>query len=150
MASGGQHSIPCTPTEKERVEYERIADLPHLMRAPGLSRIFAFVCEKYFERKIEEIKEYTIAVHALGRPENFDSGSDPIVRVSMRSLRKRLEQYYANEGKDHTLQITFPVGHYVPEFVHAEAVASQVASDEQPGLRPELYTPFLPTRVLIA
>jgi len=40
------------------------------------------------------IKEYNIAVQALGRTEDFDPSQDSVVRVEVSRLRKRLQQFY--------------------------------------------------------
>jgi hypothetical protein len=45
-------------------------------------------------------------------------------------LRKRLAEYYAGEGAAHRLQITIPVGQYVPEF---RAVPGLVATASEPA-----------------
>ena len=50
------------------------------------------------------------------RGSSFDQDSDSIVRVEANRLRKRLATYYAGEGASHRLQITIPLGQYVPEF----------------------------------
>ncbi len=91
---------------------------PVISRSASLVRFLSFICNKHFEGKAGEIREGMIAVEALGRKEsNFDSQDDPIVRVTARALRKRLAEYYENEGKDHRLQIVLPLGHYVPQFI---------------------------------
>ncbi len=82
-------------------------------------RLLTFVCEKYFEGAIDEIKEYSIAVQALGRPESFDPQVDTIVRVTAHALRKKIEDYYASGGAEHAVRICLPPGHYVPKFIHA-------------------------------
>ena len=38
------------------------------------------------------------------------------MRVEANRLRKRLAEYYAGAGNTKTLQITIPVGQYVPRF----------------------------------
>ena len=93
-------------------------------------RLLSFVCEKYFEGAIDEIKEYSIAVHALGRPESFDPQMDTIVRVTAHTLRKRLEDYYRSAGAEHAVHICLPPGHYVPKFIHLSDV--EAASGESP------------------
>ena len=87
-----------------------------------------YVCEKYFEGAIDEIKEYNIAVHALGRPETFDPQVDTIVRVTAHALRKRLEDYYRGEGAEHPVHICLPPGHYIPKFVHSNGL--ETTTDE--------------------
>src|SRR5438445_605697 len=79
-------------------------------RAANLHRFLEFIGTKYFEGKSDEIKEYTVAVHALNRPEDFDPRADTIVRVTAVALRKRLEQYYATEGASHPVQLDLPSG----------------------------------------
>ena len=64
------------------------------------------------------------------RRESFDQDSDSIVRVEANRLRKRLAEYYAGEGASHQLQITIPVGQYVPRF-EAGAPAPAVGSHFQ-------------------
>lgn len=84
--------------------------------APQLSAFLSFIVARTLEGRRSELKGYTIAVEALGRPAEFDPQSDPIVRVEAGRLRRALTQYYADEGRDDPLRITIPVGAYVPAF----------------------------------
>lgn len=86
-------------------------------KAPSLALLLEYVCTKYFEGQANQIKEYNIAVEALGRPPSFDPKQDSIVRVEAFRLRKRLKQYYENEGADRPLRIVIPPGQYVPQFL---------------------------------
>jgi len=104
--------------DAERAELELVLSSRTFGRNNYVGRFLSFVCERYFEGSTSEIKEYSIAVHALGRQPDFDPQSDTIVRVTAHNLRKRLELYYTAEGADHPVQICLPPGHYVPQFVH--------------------------------
>ena len=119
--------------EAERVEVDGVLSSGVFGRTNNLVRLLTFVCEKYFEGAIDEIKEYSIAVHALGRPESFDPQVDTIVRVTAHALRKRLEDYYRSAGAEHAVHICLPPGHYVPKFIHKsdlEAVSGESKLDE--------------------
>jgi hypothetical protein len=105
--------------EAERAEVDDVLSSGVFGRTNNPARLLTFVCEKYFEGAVDEIKEYSIAVHALGRPESFDPQVDTIVRVTAHALRKRLEDYYRSAGAEHAVQICLPAGHYVPKFIHA-------------------------------
>jgi hypothetical protein len=105
--------------EAERAEVDDVLSSDVFGRTNNPARLLTFVCEKYFEGAVDEIKEYSIAVHALGRPESFDPQVDTIVRVTAHALRKRLEDYYRSAGAEHAVQICLPPGHYVPKFIHA-------------------------------
>lgn len=84
--------------------------------APQLSAFLSFVVERSVEGRRAELKGYTIAVEALGRPADFDPQADPIVRVEAGRLRRALTQYYAGEGQFDPVRMTMPVGGYVPVF----------------------------------
>lgn len=105
------------PFASERAELESVQTSALFQRAPNLARILAYVCQKHFQRESSSLKEYNIAVEALGRPPDFDPQADAIVRVDAHLLRKRLHLYYECEGKHHDIQIVLPSGQYAPEFV---------------------------------
>lgn len=104
------------PTEAQRAELRAVLQSGLLTRAPTLVTLLSYLCEKTFEGGSEEIKEYSIAVDALGRDPSFDQESDSIVRVQANRLRKRLAEYYEGPGKKHRIHISIPVGQYVPVF----------------------------------
>ncbi len=103
---------------EEREELEWLLRHPEMVRSANLVRFLSFICNRYFDGESDEIREYSIAVEALGRKAtSFDSHVDPIVRVTARALRKKLDEIYKSDGKDRALQVVLPVGHYVPQFV---------------------------------
>ncbi len=117
---------------EEREELERILNDPEISRSQSLVRFLSFICNKYFDGQTDDIREYTIAVEALGRKESsFDSHIDPIVRVTARSLRKKLWKIYSTDGGSHALQIVLPLGHYVPQFVRPNAPGAHVALPDE-------------------
>lgn len=103
---------------EERQELEWLLAHPDIARSASLVRFLSFICSRYFEGEAAEIREFSIAVEALGRkPASFDSHVDPIVRVTARGLRKKLQDIYANDGAGRPLRIVLPLGHYVPQFI---------------------------------
>jgi len=110
---------------EERAELQAVLSSSLFRRAPKLSKILAYICEKYFNGKGASLKEYSIAVDALGRAPGFDPQADAIVRVDLHLLRKRLELYYADDGKYRHLRIVLPLGHYVPEFIPNHAPVAE-------------------------
>ena len=69
-----------------------------LGRAVSLVRVLKYICREHFEGRADQIREYTIAVEALGRRPDFDPQTDTIVRVTIHALRKRMLQIYQREG----------------------------------------------------
>jgi hypothetical protein len=103
--------------QEERAELDAVFASGIFDRAPGLAQLLNYVCGKYFDGQSEQIKEYNIAVEAMGRPADFDQKRDSIVRVEAHRLRKRLSEFYEAEGATHPLQIVLPAGRYIPQFV---------------------------------
>ncbi|MDU0355303.1 hypothetical protein RS130_16560 [Paraglaciecola aquimarina] len=57
-------------------------------------------------------KEIEIAIDVFGKGENFNPAEDSTVRVNISNLRKKLENYYLQEGSAEKFFITIPVGAY--------------------------------------
>jgi hypothetical protein len=110
------------PSKPKQGDIEREVTLSRVLQSKTLSgsnsarQILKFIGEKSLAGCIDEIKEYTIATEALGRPQDFDPRADNIVRVQVQRLRKKLEDYYGNEGADDPLRIVIPLGRYHTEF----------------------------------
>jgi hypothetical protein len=102
---------------QERRELEAVLASGIFNRAPNLAHVLNYVCAKYFEGAAEQIKEYNIAVEALGRHADFDQKRDSIVRVEAHRLRKRLREYYETGGAGHAVRIEIPSGQYAPKFL---------------------------------
>lgn len=120
-----------------RAALERVLAAPDFIASPRLAAFLRFVVEATLEGRADEIKGYTIAVEALGRPPSFDPQSDPIVRVEATRLRRALERYYTTVGAEDPLVIDIPKGGYVPLFQpRAEAPAAPAPAGPEPQPAP--------------
>jgi TolB-like protein/Tfp pilus assembly protein PilF len=69
----------------------------------------------------ESLKERMIGAQMFGRPVDYDTANDAVVRVKATEVRRRLAQFYRESGPDPLVRIELPVGSYVPKFLcHAE------------------------------
>ena len=107
--------------QRGRAELEAVLASSVFARAPDLSKILKYVCERHFSNQADTIKEYSVAVEALGRGPDFRPEEDSIVRVQAARLRKHLKRYYETDGAEHTLQIRISSTGYKPEFVDTRA-----------------------------
>jgi hypothetical protein len=103
--------------QAERAELEAVLSSEAFARSPIVAQMLKYICERHFSGQSHEIKEYNIAVDAFGRQPNFDQTRDSIVRVEAHRLRKRLQEYYQQQGASHQIQIILPPGNYVPQFI---------------------------------
>ena len=103
--------------DAERAELERVVEA--LARWPRLSQLLRYMGESVFSGKADNLNEYNIATDVLGRSKTvFNAADDAIARVETHRLRKRLAEFYENEGRDHPIQVALPPGSYVPVFIH--------------------------------
>ena len=84
-------------------------------RSPLLSRFLLYVVAESLMGRQSAITEHQIGVHVFGRPPGYRTDEDNIVRNYARQLRKRLAEYFADEGAGQ-LRIEIPVGGYIPVF----------------------------------
>lgn len=77
-----------------------------------------YLVESSLEGK--NLKETTIAIEVFGKDSSFNPSQDTIVRSHTYTLRKKLERYYYNEGKNDKYRLRIPKGHYDATFVAVE------------------------------
>lgn len=130
MASVGARRPLVVPDrfQAEREAVEAVLASQVFEKSPALAAFLAYICGRYFEGEADKIKEYNIAVEALGRPVDFDQKKSSIVRVEAHRLRRRLAEYYATEGASRSLRIEIPPGTYSPVFRQVSPAARQAPS----------------------
>jgi len=131
----------------QRAELQTVLSSQEFVRAPRLAHLLTYLCEKLFSGEANRIKEYSIALEVFNRGASFDQDSDSIVRVEANRLRKRLAEYYAGDGAAHALQITIPVGQYVPRFEERRAASDlKEAAELKPEMTPGRRSVWQPPR----
>ncbi|MGL4243124.1 MAG: tetratricopeptide repeat protein [Beijerinckiaceae bacterium] len=83
--------------------------------SPQLRAFLAYVVNETLDGRAAELKGYTIATMALGRPQSFDPQTDPIVRVQAGRVRQALTEYYAFHPQA-LVRLELPRGLYAPTF----------------------------------
>jgi hypothetical protein len=127
-------------TDAERQLLDRILASKRFTRSDALSRLLAYLCENA-DAPAAELREYDLAVKVLGRSASFNPTIDPIVRVSIGSIRARLRAYFEAEGENEALRLLIPKGQYRVVF---EAVEQNEAASEinRSALR-RFWAPYL-------
>ncbi len=90
-----------------------------------------FVVEYALADHPETLKERIIGAEMFGRPIDYDTANDAVVRVLATDVRRRLTQFYQGSGPEHPVRIELPTGSYMPKFVwQAEKQADTTAPFE--------------------
>lgn len=114
-----------------QAQLEQMLKAPVFARAERQSRLLRFIVERALAGDGGALREVSIAVEVYGRPADFDSKEDTIVRVEASRLRSRLLDYYSGEGREDGVRISVPKGAYVPVFARKDEAG--VAESEGPA-----------------
>jgi hypothetical protein len=100
-------------------------------------RFLQLVVEHALAGRADRLRERMLGAEMFGRPIDYDTGNDAVVRVKASEVRRRLAQYYQVPTTPPTIQIELPTGSYSPLFhrvpvevpsAPAEAATSQLDS----------------------
>jgi len=94
-------------------------------KAAQLRELLLYLAKQAILSPSTELTEQEIGNRVLGRRPDYDPQEDNIVRVQIRHLRHRLQQYFAAEGRHEPMVITIPKGSRLPCF------ESQASSDTE-------------------
>src|SRR5258706_2687966 len=94
----------------------RITESSQFQKCSRLREFLLYACECALQDRAGHLHEQQIGTKVFGRPPEYNTNEDNIVRVSARQLRKRLEEYFASEGREEPVKIIIPKGSYVPVF----------------------------------
>lgn len=111
--------LPSTTEEREVVlqELEAILSSYHFRGSKRYPALLRYVVDAALERRTGDLKERTLGVEVFGRDPDYDTNADPVVRISAGEVRKRIAQYYHENGHASRVQIELPLGSYAPEFL---------------------------------
>ena len=137
-ASAGDGSGTVSPA-LVREQVARILKSPSFVQVPTLGRLLQYLVDRTVEGETGRLKEYAVGVEVFGRGSSFDPRTDTIVRAHARRLRKRLEQYYAGDGRTDTILVELPKGHY---SVHCRPLLPHQASVAAEGYPSIVVLPF--------
>ena len=121
------------PHEDEvREQLSRLLANPFFSHSKRFPSFLRFVTEQTLAGESENIKERTLGIEIFGRDAEYDTASDPIVRVTAAEIRKRVAQYYQDAAHEHELRITLPSGSYIPQFHWPKGANDHVSNEADP------------------
>jgi hypothetical protein len=120
-------------------QLERITGSTHFKNSKRYPALLKFVVEHTLSGRIDVLKERTLGIEVFGRPSDYDTNADPVVRVTAGEIRKRIAQYYQADGHEHELRIDLPVGSYVPQFFSATGDLAVIDSHADSVIAKEIH-----------
>jgi adenylate cyclase len=114
--------------EAVRAQLDRLLASELFSSAGRHSRLLRYLVERTLAGEGDQLKEYVLGTDVFDRSDAYDPRIDSIVRVEVRRLRSRIEEYYRGPGAGDPIVIAVPRGSYVPTFTEALTPASATAS----------------------
>ncbi len=107
---------------------EDVLESPPFKRSPSSCTLLKFLVEATLDNK--DLKEATIGMELYGKSYE-DEKSAANIRVNIYHLRKKLDKYYLEEGKDNDYRIKIKKGQYHVEFLKNKDDQPQEKSNQK-------------------
>ena len=109
---------PCSEVEKGAVQQqlELLLASPLFHSSKRYPSFLRFAVARVLAGQTDQLKERILGIEIFERPADYDTNTDPIVRVTAAEIRKRIEQYYQDAKHSHEIRLFLPAGSYAPQF----------------------------------
>jgi len=94
--------------------------------------LLAYLVRASLQGQSDQLKEYSVGIDALGKPESYNPRQDATVRIQTGRLRARLEEYYRTEGHSDPVVFTLPKGGF--KIVFGNRLETTAPESPQKGL----------------
>jgi hypothetical protein len=103
-----------------RQHLEKVLGSEQLAKSDTSRKLLSYLAERSLRE--EAPKETEIAFDVFGKDPSFSGAEHSIVRVSVRTLRQKLAEYYGASGRDDEMRFDIPKGGYRVTVTRAETV----------------------------
>ena len=123
LPKGG--SLGNAAIDEQKALLQRVTWSRQIEKSARIRDFLVFVCERTLQDPAAELHEQEIGCRVFGRPTDYDTTADNIVRVTASQARKKLEQYFATEGAAEPVILEIPKGGYTPVFRERTRAAAE-------------------------
>lgn len=103
------------PVGEVRAQLAKILLSGGFVRSERIAELLRYLVGRYLDGPAEPPKESLVGVEVFGRTPGYDTQADPVVRVTARRLRAKLQDYYRGPGTADPVRIELPAGRYAVE-----------------------------------
>lgn len=97
-------------------QVDRMLKSRHFRNSRRYPAFLAHIVRRTLDGDLDSLKERILGIEVFKRPHDYDTGADPVVRITAGEVRKRIALYYHDEGTEQEMRIELPPGSYVPVF----------------------------------
>jgi len=107
---------PAISSQAVLQQLDRMLKSRHFRNSRRYPAFLAHIVRRTLDGDLDSLKERILGIEVFKRPHDYDTGADPVVRITAGEVRKRIALYYHDEGTEQELRIELPPGSYVPVF----------------------------------
>ena len=139
------NKIGAVDAKRTEEQLQRILASDEFSSSPRLCVFLKYVVAETIAGRGSDLKAYTIATNAYGKPASFKT-RDPYIRNIARAVRSAIQKYYLKEGLIDSVVIDIPTGRYEPRISYQSAkpveenvlLPKTTAAHTQPALNNKL------------
>jgi len=120
-----------------RHHLQKLLSSEQMEKSEASRKLLCYLVERMLRQ--EAPKESEIAIDVFERDASFNGAEDSLVRVAVRTLRRRLADYYSGPGRHDCLEFALPKGGYRLTFETREAAPvdrSTIHEEPAPAAQP--------------
>lgn len=134
--SAPEHAVQSKLSQKDREEIReelgRVLGSSLFHSSKRCHDFLEFIVNRTLDGDTDGLSERFLGADLFGRPVDYDTKADSIVRVRANDVRRRLTDYYSSLKSVPSFVISLSSGSYVPEF-HRPSVDSSCRPSETPS-----------------
>lgn len=122
----GSKNIAAITTTEIQAALQTILTSKLFVKAFRMNRLLRYLVEKAITGAVQDTSEYVIGIEVFDcRAKDYSTGENPIVRVQVGRLRKKLQVYYQDIGIHDEIEIVIETGCYMPTIQRRKAFNQQ-------------------------
>jgi hypothetical protein len=111
-----REASPAIDSQAVLQQLDRMLRSRHFRNSRRYPAFLAHIVRHRLDGDLDSLKERILGIEVFKRPHDYDTGADPVVRITAGEVRKRIALYYHDVGTEHELRIELPPGSYIPVF----------------------------------
>ena len=102
--SWSRQAMPAIDSKAVLQQLDRMLRSRHFRNSRRYPAFLAHIVRRTLAGDLDSLKERILGIEVFKRPHDYDTGADPVVRITAGEVRKRIALYYHDEGTEQELR----------------------------------------------
>ncbi len=132
-SEAGLHGLAVEEIDRQLA---RLLESHHFSRSSRYPALLQYLVQQVLMGNSSRLKERLVGIEVFHRTPDYDTNTDPVVRVTAAEVRKRIAQYYQETEHAGEIRIDLPTGSYIPRFLPARVALTEIREQVHAGEEP--------------